>query len=162
MEDERDDSGRNETENERLDRKFQDVLQELRVMQTGAQLTAGFLLTLPFQETFEDLDDFQRTLYLVLVLTAGLTTALLLSPVAIHRRLVGAHAKRRVVVAAHRLVAAALTTIGLLIVGIIFFTFDVVVDRTTACVVAAAMTAVVGSLLLALPLRLSDAPPKPY
>jgi hypothetical protein len=34
--------GRDETEDERLDRKFDDLLQELRVMQTGAQLTAGF------------------------------------------------------------------------------------------------------------------------
>ena len=28
-------------------------------MQTGAQLTAGFLLTLPFQPSFADLDSFQ-------------------------------------------------------------------------------------------------------
>ena len=55
----------------------------------------------------------------------------------------------------HRLVATALTTIGTLIVGIVFFTFDVVVDRTTACVVAGVMATVVVSLLLALPLRLS-------
>jgi hypothetical protein len=136
---------RDETEDERLDRKFQDLLQELRVMQTGAQLTAGFLLTLPFQEPFADLDDFQRTLYLTLVLT----------PVAIHRRLSGSNVKERLVGAAHRLVAAALTTIAMLIVGIIFFTFDMVVDRTAAYVVAGAMAVVVVTLLLALPLRLS-------
>ena len=40
---------RNETDEEQADRKFADILQELRVMQTGVQLTAGFLLTLPFQ-----------------------------------------------------------------------------------------------------------------
>lgn len=148
-------ANRHETEDERLDRKFQDLLQELRVMQTGAQLTAGFLLTLPFQEPFQDLNDFQRTIYLTLVVVAGLTTALLLSPVAIHRRLSGAHVKERVVTAAHRLAAAALTTLALLIVGIIFFTFDVVVDRTTAFVAAGAMAVAVGSLLLALPFRLS-------
>ena len=51
----RDDDGRDETEAERADRKWDDMLQELRVMQTGAQLTAGFLLTLPFQQRFEDL-----------------------------------------------------------------------------------------------------------
>jgi hypothetical protein len=156
------DDGRDETEEERLDRKFQDVLQELRVMQTGAQLTAGFLLTLPFQGTFADLDDFQRTFYLVLVVVAGLTTALLLSPVAIHRRLTGDHVKERVVGAAHRLVAAALTTIAMLIVGIIFFTFDVVIDRTAACVVAGSMAVVVVMLLLALPLRLSAGRSTPY
>ncbi|MET0953569.1 MAG: DUF6328 family protein, partial [Aeromicrobium sp.] len=61
-------NGRNESAEERLDRKWGDILQELRVMQTGAQLTAGFLLTLPFQPSFDDLDSFQRGLYLVLVL----------------------------------------------------------------------------------------------
>lgn len=149
-------SGRDETEEERLDRKFQDVLQEMRVMQTGAQLTAGFLLTLPFQDPFEDLDQFQRAVYLVLVLLAGLTTVLLLTPVAIHRRLTGSGSKVRLVQAAHRLVAAALATIGVLIVGIVFFTFDVVVDRTTAYVVAGVGAVVVTLLLLALPLRLDD------
>jgi hypothetical protein len=149
-------SGRNETDEERMDRKFQDVLQELRVMQTGTQLTAGFLLTLPFQDPFDELGDFQRNVYLVLVILAGLTTALLLSPVAIHRRLSGEHAKERVVVSAHRLAASALATLALLIVGIIFFTFDVVIDRTSAYVAAAAMAAVVTLLLLALPLRLAS------
>ena len=44
------DKERDETEAEREDRKWEDMLQELRVIQTGAQLTAGFLLTLPFQQ----------------------------------------------------------------------------------------------------------------
>lgn len=148
-------SGRNESEEERLDRKFQDLLQELRVMQTGAQLTAGFLLTLPFQGPFADLDDFQRTTYLVLVLLAGLTTALLLSPVAIHRRLSGGHVKGRVVDSAHRIVGAALTTLALLIGGIVFFTFDVVVDRSSACIAAAGILVVVTTLLLVVPLTLA-------
>ena len=56
--------GRNETDAEQVDRKFGDLLQELRVMQTGAQLTAGFLLTLPFQDKFSELDRFQEGLYL--------------------------------------------------------------------------------------------------
>ena len=146
---------RDETEDERLDRKFQDILQELRVMQTGTQLTAGFLLTLPFQDPFADLDEFQRNVYLALVLIAGLTTALLLSPVAIHRRLTGTQVKERVLNAAHRLVAAGLTTLSLLLVGIIFFTFDVVVDRSAAYVAAGAMAVVVVMLLLALPTYLA-------
>ena len=81
--------GRNETE-AKADRKWGDLLQELRVMQTGVQLTAGFLLTLPFQQKFGDLDDFQRDFYLVLVVLAGVTTALVITPVAAHRTLVRA------------------------------------------------------------------------
>lgn len=149
--------GRDETDEERLDRKFDDLLQELRVMQTGAQLTAGFLLTLPFQEVFADLDDFQRTTYLVLVVLAALTTVLLLSPVAIHRRLSGSHAKGRVVDAAQRLVAAALVTLSLMIVGIIFFTFDMVIDRSAALVAGIGMGAVVAALLVWVPWGLDRA-----
>jgi SNF family Na+-dependent transporter len=146
--------GRNETEDERLDRKFNDLLQELRVMQTGAQLTAGFLLTLPFQQKFADLDDFARRLYLALVLLAALTTALVMGPVAIHRRLSGHHVKERVVASAHRLVYGVLTCIALLVSGMVLLIFDVVVDRAVAAIAAGAILAVLVVLLVVLPLSL--------
>jgi len=146
--------GRNETEEERLDRKWNDLLQELRVMQTGAQLTAGFLLTLPFQQTFTDLDDFARRLYLALVVLAALTTALVLSPVAIHRRLSGEHVKERLVTAAHRLVYGVLTCLTLLVSGMVLLIFDVVVDRTYAAVAAGSIFVVMVLLLVVLPLAL--------
>jgi Family of unknown function (DUF6328) len=148
-------AGRDETENERLDRKFNDLLQELRVMQTGAQLTAGFLLTLPFQQRFQDLDDFARRLYLALVLLSALTTALVMAPVAIHRRLSGQQVKERVVESAHRIVYAVLTCIGLLVSGMVMLIFDVVIDRTYAAVFAGATLAVIVLLLVVLPLRLT-------
>ena len=50
---------RDETEAERLDRNWDDMLQELRVVQTGVQLLSGFLLTLPFSDRFADLDVWQ-------------------------------------------------------------------------------------------------------
>ncbi|GAB6983597.1 DUF6328 family protein [Nocardioides pyridinolyticus] len=149
------DDGRDETEEERLDRKWNDLLQELRVMQTGAQLTAGFLLTLPFQETFEDLDRFQIGLYLALVLLAALTTALVMGPVAIHRRLTGSHVKERVVQSAHRLVYGVITCIALLVAGMVMLIFDVVVGRTWAAVAAGGIAAVLIVLLLVLPRSLA-------
>ena len=146
--------GRDESEEERLDRKWNDLLQELRVMQTGAQLTAGFLLTLPFQQTFADLDNFATTLYLVLVLLAALTTALVMTPVAIHRRLSGKHIKERVVDSAHRLVYAVLTCLALLVSGMVLLIFDVVVDRSAALVASGATLLVIVVLLVGLPVRL--------
>jgi hypothetical protein len=145
---------RNETEDERLDRKWGDLLQELRVMQTGAQLTAGFLLTLPFTTRFPSLDDFQRNLYLVLVVLAAVTTAVVVSPVAVHRRISGQHVKERLVATAHRLVGIGLTTLAMLVTGIVVFIFDVVVDRTTALVVGAVVAAILVGLLVALPMKL--------
>jgi hypothetical protein len=144
-------SDRNETDDERLDRKWNDLLQELRVMQTGAQLTAGFLLTLPFQSSFSDLDGFQTRLYLTLVLLAAATTALVMSAVAVHRRLSGEHVKERVVVAAHRITIGVLTTISLLITGMVLLIFDVVIDRSLALVWTGGIAALVLGLVVAVP-----------
>jgi hypothetical protein len=148
------DGGRNETPAERADRKWGDLLQELRVMQTGAQLIAGFLLTLPFQSSFGRLDDYQRDFYLVLVVLAGITTAFVLSPVAIHRKLTGRHVKERLVTAAGVIMTAALAAVSLLVIGITTFIFDVVVDRTWALAVGGGMTLVLAVLLLVVPARL--------
>ncbi len=154
------DGGRHETPEERLDRKFDDQLQELRVMQTGAQLTAGFLLTLPFQETFEDLDGFQRGWYLGLVLLAALTTALVLTPVAVHRRLSGRHVKERIVDVTHWLMAGALGCLAMLVSGITLLVFDVVLDRTAGVLAGSAAAVVLVGLLVALP-QLLTGPRRP-
>ena len=112
------------------------MLQELRVMQTGAQLTAGFLLTLPFQQNFAKLDGFQRRpLPRARRSLPRLTTAVVVAPVAVHRRRGRAHVKERLVVTAHRLVGVGLVCLGLLVTGMVFLIFDVVVDRTFAATV---------------------------
>lgn len=147
---------RGETEAEREDRKWNDMLQELRVMQTSAQLTAGFLLTLPFQQKFADLTHGQELFYLVLVGLAALVTTLVLTPVAIHRRLSGQQVKHRVVQAGHVTMRLALLTLALLVVGIVTFIFDVVVDLTAAYVVGAAVLVVMVGLLLVLPRTLVE------
>ena len=145
------DDERDETETEKLDRKWGDLLQELRVMQTGAQLTAGFLLTLPFQTEFASLDTYQRTLYLVLVVVAAVTTLLVMSAVAVHRRLSGEHVKERVVTTAHRLTMAVLTAIAVLVTGMVALIFDVVVDRTVALAFAGAVAGTAALLMVVLP-----------
>lgn len=148
-------SHRNETEAEGYDRNWHELLQEMRVMQTGVQLLAGFLLTLPFQRTFQDLDQFQETLYLVLVMLAGLTTALVLVPVAVHRRLFGQHVKERTVATGHRIVSIALAGAALLVVGVIFLVFDVVTGRTGGLVAGISSLAVVAVLLALVPSRVA-------
>ena len=77
--------GRDESVNERMDRNWNEILQELRVTQTGTQIFTGFLLTIAFQTGFSDLTTFQTRVYLVLVVAAVLTTALGLAPVNLHR-----------------------------------------------------------------------------
>ena len=81
----RDDPGRNESEAERDDRNLTELIQELRVAGLGIQVLFGFLLSLPFTVRFAKLSDSQRNLYVITLLLAGLSTALLGGPVAYHR-----------------------------------------------------------------------------
>src|ERR1700742_1944101 len=96
-------SQRGETEIERLDRNWNSLLQELRVVQTGVQLLTGFLLTLPFQQRFDVLDTTMRVVYLITVGSSVCATVLLEAPVAIHRLLFRRHRLEFIVSAAHRL-----------------------------------------------------------
>ena len=60
----RDDSSKDESPSEKLTRNWNELLQELRVAQTGVQILTGFLLTIPFTDRFTQLDDRQVDIYL--------------------------------------------------------------------------------------------------
>jgi len=126
-------------------------LQELRVTQTGAQLMAGFLLTLPVQPAFADLSDWQKMLYLCLVVLAVATTALVLTAVAVHQRLSGRHLKERVVRAGRLAVKGVLVTLALLLVGISVFVFDLVVSTPAALVAGGVVGLTLVGLLVVVP-----------
>jgi hypothetical protein len=149
-------TGRRETEQERLDRKWEDQLQELRVMQTGVQLLAGFLLTLPFQSEFSELDAFQRGLFLCLMVVAGMTTLCVMTPVSVHRHLSGQQIKNRVVDAAQVALMATLVGVSLLVVGMLTFIFDVVVSRPAALTVGGLAAVVAVTLLAVVPRMLGS------
>ena len=118
--------GRDETEAERLDRNWTELLQELRVTQTGTQILTGFLLTIPFQQRFTELSAVQLDIYLVLVVFAALATILALAPVSLHRALFRTGAKARIVRLANRLLIAALVCVAVTLVGTTLLIFDVV------------------------------------
>jgi glucan phosphoethanolaminetransferase (alkaline phosphatase superfamily) len=146
--------GRNESVEEKMDRNWMELLQELRVLQTGVQILAGFLLTLPFQARFETLDDFQVNLYLANVALAALTTALILLPVSVHRRLFRLRLKATLVSSADRIAKVALAGVGLLSVGTSAMVFDVTAGRTAGLTAGATLLAALLILLVYLPSRL--------
>ena len=146
--------GRDESESEKLDRNWDELLQELRITQTGLQLLSGFLLTLPFTQVFHDLDDRQKTLYLCLVLVAGLTLGVNMVPVMLPRRLFGEHVKDRVVEVGHLVAQVVIAAIAVLVVGMATLSFSVVAGWTAGILVAAFLTVVLGFLLGVLPQRL--------
>ncbi|MFE4449417.1 DUF6328 family protein [Streptomyces sp. NPDC056796] len=107
-------SGRRETEEERADRQWGDLLQELRVAQTGVQILFGFLLAVVFQPRFADLSTADRNIYVVTVMLGSATAAALIGPVSYHRLLTGRRMKPQTVLWASRL-----TKLGL---GLLFCT----------------------------------------
>ncbi|MFJ8884677.1 DUF6328 family protein [Streptomyces sp. NPDC102402] len=107
-------SGRQETEEERADRQWGDLLQELRVAQTGVQILFGFLLAVVFQPRFSDLSTVDRNIYVVTVMLGSATAAALIGPVSYHRLLTGRRMKPQTVIWASRL-----TKLGL---GLLFCT----------------------------------------
>ena len=147
--------GRDETVDERMDRNWNEMLQELRVTQTGTQIITGFLLAIAFQNRFTELDRFQEGVYLGLVLAAVLTTAMGLAPVNLHRVLFRKHAKDAVVQIAHVMLRTTLVGVGIILTGTVLLIFDVVLDRSAA-VIAAAVIAVVLTAIAALPHILRD------
>lgn len=142
---------RDESFDERMDRNWGELLQELRVLQTGVQLLAGFLLTLPFQARFETLDDFQLTLYLANVVLAALTTAVILLPVSAHRRLFRKGLKDTLVSSTDSIAKVALAGVALISVGTSALVFDVTVGRTAGLTAGAALLAALLILLVVIP-----------
>ncbi|GAA2780826.1 DUF6328 family protein [Kitasatospora paracochleata] len=110
---ERSDPGRHETPEERADRLWGDILQEVRVCQTGAQILFGFLLSVVFTDRFGSLSEFDRHLYVVTVLFGAAATGALIAPVAIHRFLAGRGLKPELVHVAARLVVTGLVLLAL-------------------------------------------------
>lgn len=125
---------RDETATERADRNWNELLQELRVTQTGLQILTGFLLTVPFQQRFSELPPWLRVVFLVALALAVASTVIVVAPVASHRILFRRHAKTELVSAAHRLTKAGLATLALTIVAVVVLVFGFVAGPLAATI----------------------------
>jgi hypothetical protein len=104
----RTDGERSECDLERADRNMNELLQELRVAQTGVQILFAFLLTLVFQQRFADITEAQRWTYVVTLLLSVVTAGLLVAPAAVHRVTFQRGLKMETVLLGHRLFTAGL------------------------------------------------------
>lgn len=137
---------------QRFDRNWSEILQELRVLQTGTQILTAFLLALAFQPAFSDLTQGQQTFYLILVGLAGTSAVIALAPVALHRVLFRAGMKRQVVRYGHRAFIIALAVVSALLAGVVAFVFDIVVGEPASWIAGAVMAALVLLLWVVVPL----------
>ncbi|MEU0842488.1 DUF6328 family protein [Streptomyces sp. NPDC005962] len=128
---------RHETALERDDRNFAELLQELRVTQTGVQILFAFLLTLAFTNRFGSLDEIQRGTYVATLLLAMVAAALFTAPAALHRALFRRGAKRRVVDISGKLASAGLCVLTMAFTGSVLLVVDVVLGRAPGIAAAA-------------------------
>ena len=144
--------GRPETQNQRSDRNWVEILQELRVTQTGTQIMSGFLLTLPFQQRFAGIRPYELAIYVVLIVLAGSTTAVGLAPVALHRGLFHRHEKAELVRVADRLLRVTIWLVAALTTGVVLFVLDFTVGLVAGIIGAIVAVIVLVSLLGVIPL----------
>src|SRR4051812_49563649 len=123
-----------EPEKKRWDRNFGDLLQELRVAQTGVQILFAFLLTLPFSNGFPKTTDFQRDAYVVALLSAAAATAMIISPVAFHRALFRQGRKPELVRYAHRMATGGLAFMLISMVSSVLLITDYLLNIWVAVV----------------------------
>ena len=126
-----------ESPGDRIDRNWNELLQELRVAQTGVQILTAFLLTLPFQPGFKDLPDSRTYVYVGVLLSAMLSMLFLLSPVALHRALFHRGVRPWLVEAANLFARGGLTLLVAANVGAVWLVLDVVLDVAAASIAAA-------------------------
>ncbi|MFG1678153.1 DUF6328 family protein [Micromonospora sp. NPDC049282] len=126
-----------ESEKQRWQRNFADLLQELRVAQTGVQILFAFLLTLPFSNGFTRTTEFQRDVYILALLTAAASAAMIISPVAFHRALFRQGRKPELVRFAHRMATGGLFFMLIAMVSSVLLVSDFVLDRPIAFLLSA-------------------------
>jgi hypothetical protein len=146
--------GRSETANQRYDRNWNELLQEFRVFQTGTQILAAFLLTLPFQQRFRQLEPFDVVVYLVLIMIAAGVTLLALAPVALHRMLFRQRAKKELVGVSNRLLLTSLAAASVLFPGIVLFIFDFLLNPPAGAIAGGFVFVLVILIWIVLPVTM--------
>jgi hypothetical protein len=144
--------GRDESDTERLDRNFGELLQELRVSQTGVQILFAFLLTLPFTQRFTQVSEFQKDVYFATLLLSAGASIFFIGPVSWHRLLFRRQEKSEVVYAANWMAIGGLICLSLAIIGVILFVTDFLFSGTAAAVASGCVAAVTVVLWYVLPL----------
>lgn len=143
-----------ETSAERADRNLVELLQELRVVQTGVQIVFAFLLGVAFTSRFPQLDTFERITYVVTLLLTVVSSAVFATPVALHRGLFHLGVKARIVSLSARLAEIGMVFLALALSGAVLLLMDVVLGRTAAITITAATFVMFAGLWFILPTAL--------
>jgi hypothetical protein len=135
-----------ESERERLDRNLEQLMTELRVAMPGVQILFGFLLSVPFTQRFADVTQFQKVIYVVALVAAGIATAFLIAPTASHRMTFRRGQKRHLVFTANRWTIVGLIALAVAMDAAVLLVVDFLFDDPLAIV----LTTCLGALYVGL------------
>jgi hypothetical protein len=125
---------RSEDDQERLNRQMMELLNELRVAMPGVQILFGFLLTVPFQQRFSQVNDFQQTVYFVTLVTAAAAAAFLIAPSAYHRVMFEQHDKPTIIQIGTVQLLVGLAALAIAMNGAVLLVTDVLFAAGTVTV----------------------------
>ena len=129
-----------------------ELLQEVRVAQTGTQILFAFLLGVPFTQRFGDVTSFQQTVYFGTLLAAAVASAFLIAPSAYHRILFRQKEKQFVIETSNVLIIVGLAFVALAMSGVILLITDLLYNETTTAIVTAAIVLVFVLLWYVMPI----------
>ena len=128
---------RSEQEQERLNRQMTELLNELRVAMPGVQVLFAFLLAVPFQQRFQEVNGFQRDVYFVTLLAAMVATAFFIAPSAYHRIAFQTHDKPRIIRVGTVQFLCGLVALAIAMNGAVLLVTDYIFGATTVIVTLA-------------------------
>ncbi|MBA3338309.1 MAG: amine oxidase [Geodermatophilaceae bacterium] len=138
---------------ERADRNFGDLLQELRVTQTGVQILFAFLLILAFEPRFSDLDRLAVIIYVITVGCCAAAVIFLIAPVALHRAMFALGRKGEVVEVSAKQAKTGVGLLGIAIVGATLLALDSALPRWLALVIVAGIAITLLTVWYVVPAR---------
>jgi Family of unknown function (DUF6328) len=144
---------RDETDTERLDRNLIELLQEVRVVQTGVQVLFAFLLTVPFSSRFDEITRFQRGAYFAALVGTAAASVLLIAPTSVHRLLFRRGQKEYMVELSNRLAIWGLLSLAIAMVAAMLLVSDVMFGIAPAILIGLATALAFGVVWAGLPLR---------
>jgi hypothetical protein len=146
-------NGRTESALERCDRNLVELLQEVRVVQTGVQVLFAFLLTVPLATRFPAMTGFQRDLYFATLLVTGAAAVLLIAPTAYHRIIFRLGDKEHLVQVANRFTLAGLLCVAVSMIGALLLVTDLLFHGPVVVVTGVAAALACTVLWCVAPLR---------
>ena len=140
-----------ESHRERVNREFIELLNELRVALPGVQVLFAFLLTVPFSQQFSKTNDFQRDVYFVTLMLAGLSSVLLITPSAQHRWLFRKHDKEQLLQRSNRYALIGILCLAAAFCAAVLLVADFIFSRTTGFIAAGLLGLLFAFLWVGLP-----------